>query len=390
MNSIGGLEYSDSLPVHDNDARFVFSFVRSALEQGCLAANYVEARAFTEEPAGWRVQAIDRESGEALTIRARTLVNATGAFVDTINSVAGIETDHYHVLSKGIHLLVPRIGNSDRVMAFFADDGRLFFAIPMANRTCIGTTDTRVDSPETRVTDADREFVLSNINDRLCLARPLTRQDVISERCGVRPLVMRKGTDSGSDFLQLSRKHVLETCAPRRYISIFGGKLTDCINIGEEVCQALTGMGITLNKPREKWYGEPGESARSSFFDRARALGLADMAAEDTGEALARRLWRRYGNAAAGMLELIAEDRDMARSAIAGTGFRRCEIEFLREHEMIVHLGDLLRRRSRLALLYRPEDLRNLPGLRETCQALFGERAEEELDAYFSTDIPTV
>ena len=68
------------------------------------------------------------------------------------------------MFSKGIHLLVPRITDSTRVLAFFADDGRLFFVIPMGDKTCIGTTDTRVPTPESAVTDADRAFVLDNIN----------------------------------------------------------------------------------------------------------------------------------------------------------------------------------------------------------------------------------
>ena len=38
----GGFEYSDaSLP--DLDARFVWSFVRSAVQHGAIAANYVES-----------------------------------------------------------------------------------------------------------------------------------------------------------------------------------------------------------------------------------------------------------------------------------------------------------------------------------------------------------
>ena len=123
------------------------------------------------------------------------LINAAGAFVDKHNELTGIETEYHHLLSKGIHLIVPQISDSHRVLAFFADDERLFFAIPMANRTCIGTTDTRVVDPVTAVTDEDRDFVLSNINARLDLPAPLTRDDVIAERCGVRPLATRKTHD---------------------------------------------------------------------------------------------------------------------------------------------------------------------------------------------------
>jgi len=59
------------------------------------------------------------------------------------------------VFSKGIHIIVDRLTPRRRVLTFFADDGRLFFVIPMAGKTCIGTTDTRVERPEVEVTPED-------------------------------------------------------------------------------------------------------------------------------------------------------------------------------------------------------------------------------------------
>ncbi len=120
----------------------------------------------------------------------RVLVNACGPYADEVNAAAGVPTTHHHVLSKGIHLIVDRLTPHPRVLTFFADDGRLFFVIPMGARTCIGTTDTRVDRPEVGVTAEDRRFVLDNINKRLRLPHPLADADVIAERCGVRPLVV--------------------------------------------------------------------------------------------------------------------------------------------------------------------------------------------------------
>src|SRR4051812_20445442 len=40
--SDGGFEYSDAY-LHDNDARFVWNFIRGALNYGCVATNYVES-----------------------------------------------------------------------------------------------------------------------------------------------------------------------------------------------------------------------------------------------------------------------------------------------------------------------------------------------------------
>jgi glycerol-3-phosphate dehydrogenase len=72
----------------------------------------------------------------------------------------------------------------------------------------VGTTDTRVSSPETEVTEEDRQFVLDNINKRLNLDKPLSETDIISERCGVRPLVIKSGekNNTNEEWMKLSRK----------------------------------------------------------------------------------------------------------------------------------------------------------------------------------------
>jgi glycerol-3-phosphate dehydrogenase len=380
--STAGVEYSDAF-LHDNDARFVFNFVRSAMDKGCVAANYLASQGAHRDADGrWIAQVEDQVSGRSFNIRAKVLVNASGAFVDQHNEITGIRTEHHHLLSKGIHLLVPRISQSHRVLAFFADDERLFFAIPMANRTCIGTTDTRVESPLVKVTDEDREFVLSNSNARLDLSTPLTVKVVIAERCGVRPLATRKSGDS-VDVQQLSRKHVIEMDADKNHISIFGGKLTDCINVGDEISDCVSRLGLKLSATRGKWYGEPGRREREAYYRRAADLGLDDIVAGDTEEALSERLWRRYAANANAMLDAIEQDPTLCEPLIDNTGIRRCEIDYLAKHEMIVKLEDYLRRRSKIELLVSRPALRQSAGLFEACEKLFGEDGKKRFDEYF-------
>lgn len=381
--SSAGIEYSDAF-LHDNDARFVFNFVRSAMDKGCVAANYVESKGSTRDSDGyWTTPVEDQVSGNQFSIRSKILINAAGAFVDGHNALSGIETEYHHLLSKGIHLIVPQISEHYRVLAFFADDERLFFAIPMANRTCIGTTDTRVDDPVTKVTDEDRDFVLSNINARLDLPVPLVRDDIIAERCGVRPLATRKLSDDSIDVQHLSRKHVIEVSAEQNHISIFGGKLTDCLNVGDEICACTAKLGLTLKHVR-KWYGEPDSRAREAYFERARKLGLDEIVASDTREALSIRLWRRYAAHAEDMLDAIERDRSLAEPLIEGAGIRRCEIDYLARNEMIVKLEDYLRRRSKIELLASRATLRQSVGLFEACERLFGDEARQRFDEYFS------
>src|SRR5436305_4749262 len=73
----GGFEYSDAY-LHDNDARFVWLFIRSALDRGCAAANYVEALGSTKTAEGFVTRARDVVTGRELQIRSRLLINACG------------------------------------------------------------------------------------------------------------------------------------------------------------------------------------------------------------------------------------------------------------------------------------------------------------------------
>lgn len=380
---IGAVEYSDAY-LYDNDARFVFNFVRSALDHAAVAANYIESLGARREGQEWVTRARDVIDGNTFEIRSRVLINAAGPFVDEHNRLTGQQTQHCHVYSKGVHLIVPQLTDQRRVLAFFADDGRLFFVIPMGRRTCIGTTDTRVESPEVGVSEADIRFVLDNINKRLTLERPLGPQDIIAIRCGVRPLAVKASQGDDRDFLQLSRRHAIDRDDSSAHISIFGGKLTDCLNVGEEVVDEVQRFGVTIPDPGYRWYGEPPDVVRDEFFHQARLMELDSLTPAGASEALSTRLWRRYGARALELLEAIREDPRQAEVLIEGTDYLRCEIHYAQRREMVTRLEDFLRRRSKIAQVLHAKEIRLSPGLMEICRILFGDSAEAKREEYLS------
>lgn len=380
----GGFEYSDAY-LYDNDARFVFNFIRSAMNYGCIAANYVSSLGSSRQEDGWVTSAQDEVTGEKMTIRSKVLINACGPFVDEHNQLSGQKTDHHHIFSKGIHLIVDRLTPSQRVLTFFADDGRLFFVIPMGPKTCIGTTDTKVDNPITEVTAEDREFVLKNINARLKLDKPLTKADIVAERSGARPLVVEgKGTDE-TDWLQLSRKHAVDVNSQDKHISIYGGKLTDCLNVGDEVSEMVERLGVCYPYPQARWYGEPAPQVKKEFLHQARLMGLDDMTHPSSSERLSQRLWRRYGAHAFDLLESIRANPSEAELLIENAEYLRCEIEQAARREMVTKLEDFLRRRSKISLVVTRDDIKSAPGLREACDILFGDEAEAKWNEYFDS-----
>lgn len=376
----GGLEYSDCY-LYDNDSRFVFNFVRSALKSGATASNYIESISATFENDIWTHTLRDNLGHTTFQVQAKTLINACGPWADQFNQTINNSSQFRHLFSKGVHLTVPKVTEEERVLAFFASDGRLFFVIPMGPTTCIGTTDTQVASPETRVTKDDRQFLLDNANRCLRLENPLTEQDIIAERCGVRPLAVTHETDC-EDWVALSRKHEIDCSDAQKVVTIYGGKITDCINVGESLAKAISDLGISLEDNAVAWYGEPNLEHKNQFLKRAKEIGLDDYTSQSSSEPLSKRLWRRYGMDAMPMLDAIDQDSSQADLLIDNAEYLRCEIQQAADCEMVATLDDFLRRRSKIAMVVSRKDIEQSNGLREACDLLFGEASAQKMADY--------
>ena len=345
----GGIEYSDYLLV-DNDARFVSEMVIGSTRYGATIANRVEVVGAEHGVDGWRLSMVEHVSGRALEASAPLVVNAAGPNVPAVGDLVGATTDHRLVFSKGIHLVVPRITDSGRILAFYDDDERLFYVLPMGERSVIGTTDTPVDDPEVAVTIEDREFVLEQINARIDRSAPLVDDDVIAERCGVRALVVPPGgSGEGRDWTELSREHAVEVDPTLGVVSVLGGKLSDCLNVGEEVVEAATACGLEGRRPVRRWYGEPSPTARRRYDERAAGLALDPVVAVD--------LWRRQGMRSFPALDLIDADRSLGEPMGGLVPMTEAEVRVMADHEWIVEADDFLRRRTMLAQVERSDDL---------------------------------
>lgn len=392
----GAIQYQDAYLI-DNDSRFVFSFIRSAFEAGAVTTNYVELVDAERRSDRWHVALRDVVTGVEMTASAKTLVNAAGPFVDALNESWGTTTTHRIVYSKGIHLVVPRLTTTDhdRVLAFFDDSQRLFYVIPMGRRSVIGTTDTRVDDPHTAVTAEDRNFLLEQINARMNLEKPLEASDVIAERSGVRPLVVKvegEGSDDwrSKEWTSLSRRHEVECDAQRSVVTVFGGKLTDCLNVGAEVASKIESLGVALEADQRNWYGEPDSASRAEFFRQAHLMHLDEMRSKPDTESLSVRLWRRYGRRAFDMLEHIRNDPSMATDVMESADYLRVELHNAADHEMIVKLEDFMRRRSKIDLVVADDEFVGSDGLAEISQLLFGDDGERKLDEFYRERVAAV
>jgi glycerol-3-phosphate dehydrogenase len=296
---------------------------------------------------------------------AKVLINAGGPFADQINQSAKNPTKSHIALSKGIHLVVPKITSDDRVLAFWDEEGRLFYVLPMGDRSVIGTTDTRVENPHTDVNNHDRDFVLAQINRLLALPKPLTRADIIAERSGVRPLVIKPNKTAAQakeiDWHKLSREHVIETNPNNFAISILGGKLTDCLNVGEEIVDAVREL-INVPTLPKSWFGAGSQRTNSQVLKAAKNQ-YGPRANE-----IAAAVLRRHGKAAEHIAKAWQQDAISAEEVFLGSAVTFAELEHILQNEMIVTRQDALRRRLPLALVRSETEI----------------QANQRLDALFS------
>ena len=382
----GGFEYSDAY-ILEGDSRFSFQFIKNTLDNGSIPINYLKASNSSKKDDLWETEVEDMLSSNKFKIKSKVIINALGPYSDLYNNASKQKTNFKHILSKGIHLIVDKVIDEIKVLSFFANDGRLFFIMPMDNRTCVGTTDTPVKHPTKEITDEDVDFVLENINEILNLSKPITKSDIISTRCGVRPLVVKSKTkNSNQDWMQLSRKHETEINLEDKYITLFGGKLTNCINIGDEICDIFSQFKMDFPKKQKKWYGEPTSKLKEEFLQKARDINL-DEFCDSNQEKTSERFWRKYTLDSFEIVKSIEKKPELKKTILNTDvyAYNFAEIEYLAEKEMIVNLEDFLRRRTNLSLLYKKTELEMMEGLKEINSILFKENAKLKWENYFNS-----
>ena len=330
----GGGVYYDALT---NDARLVLALVRDAAAHGAVVANYAEATDLlrtADRASGVRLH--DRLGEERFELRARTVVNATGVWLDRLRPSPS-ETIRP---TKGIHIFLPRdrVGNLGAVTLTSPRDGRVLFVLPWGDLTLVGTTDTDYAGDPDRVAP-DREdvaYLLESVNEAFPSARA-GPEDVVSLYAGLRPLIATGKREAESD---ISREHEIFQDADG-LISVAGGKLTTQRAMAEETVDLVTTrLGrSTPCSTRTASFGPPLDAA-----GRFRAMGFPDDVAVHLGAC--------YDPADAGRW---LEGPGARERIVAGRPYLWGDVDLAVGTEMAMTLEDVLVRR--LGLFYERADL---------------------------------
>jgi glycerol-3-phosphate dehydrogenase len=242
----GGIIYYDG---QFNDSRLLINLAETAADQGAILLNYAPVTGFTKGADGFinGVEAHDVESGHPLRARARVVINATGAFSDSVRRMADPGVDPMIAPSQGVHLVFDRSflpGNS-AIMVPHTSDGRVMFAIPWNLHTLVGTTDTPIEDPplEPRPLPEEIDFILETAGRYL--HKSPTRSDVLSVFVGVRPLV---GSRHAGKTSAISRDHTIHIDGSG-LLSIAGGKWTTYRRMAEDCVDQAATLAELPEKP---------------------------------------------------------------------------------------------------------------------------------------------
>ncbi|SHG58334.1 glycerol-3-phosphate dehydrogenase/oxidase [Massilia sp. CF038] len=343
----GGMCYTDA---KTDDARLVLRVLQQAQAHGGVAVNYMAADSLLRSGStviGARL--VDGVDGSAHEVRARLVINATGAWADQLRGQTGAPAKIRPL--RGSHLIFPawRLPLAQAVSLMHPHDGRPVFAYPWEGVTLVGTTD--VDhgaslKAEAAITRPELDYLMQALQHAFP-DLPLAEGDILATYAGVRPVI-----DSGQlDPSKEGREHAV--WIDDGLMTVTGGKLTTfrviALDALRRAMPLLPGWDDAL-EPHPIFMPPAPARLRLRGSQRARLEG-------------------RYGDAAGA---LVAAARPGEMELIPGTQTFWAELRWAARAEAVLHLEDLLLRRTRLGLQLRGGGTGHMARIRAICQDELG------------------
>lgn len=342
----GACYYTDTVV---DDSRLVMRVIHESVQAGAQVINYTKAKTLLKDPKTEQVIGVvitdtssDVTTAQAseITIKSSVVINATGAWADMLRSEV-IDEKRVRPL-RGSHIVVDqeRLFVDACLTILHPEDQRPVFIYPWEGVTVIGTTDLdhheSLDN-EATISTIEIDYLLQAVNQSFP-DNPLTVKDIVSTWSGVRPVIA-----SDKDFSKHASKERRDHAvwANNALITASGGKLTTFRLTAIEAIDAALPW-LTLKQPNQNYSDNVfTNQSFEQIFNHKRYISPDD-------KLWLERLIGRYGNNAALLLEQGTEEE---QRTIAKTKFCLAECRWAIRHEAVIHLDDLLLRRTRLGLL---------------------------------------
>jgi glycerol-3-phosphate dehydrogenase len=325
----GACCYTDAVT---DDARLVLRVLQESIACGGSALNYTRvSNLLIEDGQVHGVELEDSDNDTVLTIRAPVVINATGAWADSLRNNVNMGKRVRPL--RGSHLILPklRLPVSDVLALFHPKDKRSVFIFPWEGATIVGTTDLDHHDDlniEASITKQEVDYLLQVVHSEFP-QKYISRADIISTYAGIRPVI---GSEKSKNPSKERRDHAV--WSDKGLVTVSGGKLTTFRLIALDALAAAQ-----VNLP------EPQRSVDDHIF-KLPIIKPETLSPDDL--TWGQRLLGRYGDVAK---ELLAQASPQERQRICGTAFTLAECRWAIRYEAVEHLDDLLLRRTRLGLL---------------------------------------
>lgn len=338
--------YYDGFVAHPE--RLAFELLQDAQSffSKSIFINYANISS-TSHPS--ELQLTDTLSNKSVCIKPKVVVNATGAWVDITNRQLNAQTTLIGG-TKGSHIIVnhPELRHALSEDMFFYEniDQRICIMIPFGDLVLIGTTDLRVDNPDSvYCTDEEVDYLIS-ATLILFPEVQLNASHVVSRFCGVRPLQKADSLLTG----QISRDHTCHKLAPsqdRTYpvFSMFGGKWTTFRSFAELTANQILGY---LQVPRVRESTNLRIGSGSLSMKEKQALVNELQAEFNLPKPRIEVIVQRYGRYSQGVLLFITAKDDALLPSFPKYSVR--ELQYIIHYEYVVSPIDLVARRTQIVL----------------------------------------
>jgi len=343
----GGIYYDAKI---SRPERLVFELVADG-----LAANpQSSAENFTSLISAQEgVLTFERPDGDPFSVRPKIVINAAGPWIDRVNAMLGAPSRLIGG-TKGSHILLdhPKLVKSlnGHMIYFEADDGRICLVYDFLGLALVGSTDIPCKYPETVRCEPDETAYFIESLTSLLPALRFEPGQVVYSYSGIRPL---PASDASSPGL-ISRDHSApaveaDSARPFPILSLVGGKWTTFRGFAEEVADTvLARLGRTrATSTRQRPIG-----GGAGFPENPRARrDWLQMAVQGAGSSHERadQLLSRYGTTALDLLKSTSMQSDGERLTDI-PDYSVAEIFWIARRERVVHLADIVLRRTTLAI----------------------------------------
>jgi glycerol-3-phosphate dehydrogenase len=339
--AVGAIQYWDA---NVDDARLVSTLIRTAASYGAHAASRTQVVGLTTTSGGavTGAELVDLETGDRFTVKARSVINATGVWTEETESLAGTEGGLRVLASKGIHIVVPRDRIAGHTGLILQTEKSVLFIIPWSRYWVIGTTDTPYEQDLTHpvATSEDIDYVIDHAN--AVLSRPISREDIIGTWAGLRPL-LQPGTKEGTSSSKVSREHTVASPTPGLTV-IAGGKLTTYRVMAKDAVDfAIGSRATTLPSITERI---PLVGAEGLEVLQRQSRDIGSRYGWDRGRM--DHLLHRYGSLLGELLEMVDDEPGLGQPLAGAPAYIGAEIAYAVTHEGALHLDDVLMHRTRL------------------------------------------